>query len=97
MKRVMHFLALASKDILEAEAYYGSISDRLGERFMNDLDRTIDLIQQHPNGFQIVAGSFRQAPLDHFPYVVIYQVFEKEIVVFRLFHTSQDPQKKFVG
>ncbi len=91
----LDFHAQAQKDIIATEAYYGSISDPLAERFMSDLERTFDLITQHPKGFQLVADGFRQAPLDHFPFVIIYQIVDVRIAVFRIFHTSQDPDKKY--
>ena len=40
-------------------------------------------------------NEFRQAPLDNFPYVLVYRLMNDEIVIFRLFHTSQDPDRKF--
>ena len=95
MSRRPVFLRSAEEDVLVAEQYYWKISERLGQRFMDELDRTIKIILQHPGGFQKTAAGFRQAPLDIFPYVVIYQVVEGQIVIFRLFNTRQDPEVKF--
>lgn len=91
------FLPLAEKDILDAEDHFATISEHLSDRFINELDRTVQIIVQHSGGFQKIVGEFRQAPLDVFPFVIVYQIIKDAIVIFRLFHTRQDPQLKFIG
>ncbi len=44
----------------------------------------------------MVKGIIRQVPLDRFPFVVVYAIRRKEIVVLRVFHTSREPSKRFV-
>jgi len=42
-----------------------------------------------------VLKHFRQLPLSGFPYVLLYGVWRDEIIIYRVFHTSQHPKKKF--
>lgn len=62
MSRRLVLLALAQKDILETEDYYGSISEQLADRFSNDLERTIEVLIRYPervpgNGERIPSGT----------------------------------------
>jgi len=85
----------ARDDITHAVAWYEARRTGLGVQFLSEVLRCVDFIARHPGGFQRVHGGFRQAPLGRFPYVIIYVLFKDAIVVFRVFHASQDPRKKF--
>ena len=68
--------------------------DRLGARSLIEVQRAFAHILQNPNGFQRVHDQFRQAPLDRFPFVIVYRTDGPVVVVMRVFHTSQHPKKK---
>lgn len=53
------------------------------------------LIEQYPNAAARVRGLVRQRPLSRFPFVILYRPMKDHIAVLRVFHTSQDPKKKF--
>jgi hypothetical protein len=36
----------------------------------------------------------RQGKINHFPYTVVYEIFDKTIVIYSVFMTKQDPHKK---
>ena len=37
---------------------------------------------------------FHEVVVKRFPFVVVYEIIEKKIVVTSIFHTGQDPEKK---
>lgn len=84
----------ANIEVLEAYLYYENELEGLGERFLNELDRVILAINLTPNGFQKFHNGTRQIPTDVFPYVVVYKVEGKSLVIFAVFQTQQDPERK---
>ncbi len=94
MTRTLILRPKARKDIIEGDSWYEKKSVGLGDRFLLELQRCFGHIIRHPNGFQRVHGQFRQAPLDDFPYVVVYRTDKSTVVIMRVFHTSQHPKKK---
>jgi plasmid stabilization system protein ParE len=95
MKHALILRAKARKDLVQADAWYGSRSEGLGDRFLLKVQRCLGYIAANPGGFQHVFSSYRQAPVEGFPYVVIYRLDGAMVVVLRIFHTSQHPTKKF--
>lgn len=81
----------AATEIEEAYNYYEEQKVGLGDSFIKFLDNTFHSISKSPSGFKVVSNQRRQAVVDKFPFVVIYEVFEKTIVVFAVFHTSRKP------
>ncbi len=95
MNRKLIYRDDADTDIAESMWWYRQRQIGLDERFLAEVENCAKYIVQFPKGFQVVYKRFRQAPLDGFPFVIIYEVFDDAIVVYRIFHTSQDPKKKF--
>lgn len=91
----LSFRERAREDVVAAADYYGAFSHRLVARFMEDLGSCLEIIQQYPGGFRSIRGSIRQAPLRSFPFVIVYAVVKHELVILRVFHTSQAPSKRF--
>jgi plasmid stabilization system protein ParE len=85
----------ADADIAEAMRWYRQQRIGLEERFLEEVEACVAKAVEFPKRFRVVYKRFRQAPLDGFPFVIIYEVIEEDMVVFRVFHTSRDPKKKF--
>lgn len=94
MKHTLVLRPKARQDIMDGDRWYEEKLQGLGDRFLLEVQRCLAHILQNPNGFQRVHDQFRQAPLDHFPFVVVYRTDGPVVVVMRIFHTSQHPKKK---
>jgi plasmid stabilization system protein ParE len=96
MKKAYHVLLTkeARNEVVDAYEWYESKQPKLGGRFKRQLHRTFNDILANPSGFKIIFENQRQATIDKFPFVVVYEIFDKEILVFAVFHTSQNPLKK---
>jgi plasmid stabilization system protein ParE len=81
--------------VAEAYGWYEQRREKLGELLLFEVQRCLSYILQFPNGFQRVHGTYRQARVEGFPYVIVYRVSGSTVVIMRVFHTSQDPKKKF--
>lgn len=84
----------AVAEIEDAYYYYEEQKAGLGETLHKYLDRTFKAIIKTPSGFKKVSNERRQAVVKKFPFVIVYEVFENNIVVFAVFHTSRNPSDK---
>lgn len=81
----------ANQEIIDAYFWYETKSEGLGERFFLSLDQCFDTICYNPTTYQKVHKTFRKAIVAVFPYVVLYEKRNKDILVYAVFHTAQDP------
>lgn len=54
-----------------------------------------DLLKTSAEAFPVkVNGKIRELVLSVFPYVIVYEVIENEVRIYRVFATAQSPNKK---
>lgn len=91
----MNILAEAEDEIESARGYLNDQSLGLGERFLDDLQKTLAKITDQPLRFgklETLADSpFRRALLKRFRYAVVFEVLAAEILVVAVAHTSREP------
>ena len=75
----------------EAARWYEGQRAGLGDDFVIELQRIIDVIASQPNRYPVVSGDTRQAPLTRFPYCVYYRVRPNRVIVTAVLHASRDP------
>ena len=83
----------ANNEIVQAYSYYESQQLGLGEYFLNDFSNTINAIKLSPNGF-VKFHQYRQVRFSVFPFVIVYEVDKKELLIYAVFETHQHPIKK---
>jgi plasmid stabilization system protein ParE len=81
-------------DLAEAIEYYQSKRKGLGLQFLKCAQKFFDRITRNPLHYPLKSNQFREAYLQKFPYVIIYQIIESEIIIFSVFNTHQNPQRK---
>ncbi|NPA08406.1 MAG: type II toxin-antitoxin system RelE/ParE family toxin [Chlorobi bacterium] len=84
----------AENDLLEATLWYENQQTGLGEKFIQKVESYFLRIQNHPFHFPLKKGNLREAYIQKFPYVIIYQITGDHIIVFAVFNTHQNPTKK---
>ena len=87
------FTPEADVDITESYGWYESREPGLGEDFLRCIEVGIHVIQRHPHASPIAVDEFRHAPIRRFPFEIFYEPAEDAIIVYSVFHCSQDPQK----
>lgn len=88
-------LPLAEKEIDAAIEFYESRSKDLGKRFLTYLKSYLKVLKTNPELFEIKKQPcYRELTLVKFPFVIIYEIFENEIIIHSVFHTSKNPQRK---
>lgn len=85
----------AQEEIDTAIAWYESKQVGLGEVFFNYLDGYFQTLKNEKALFEIKRKPvFREVPLKRFPYIIIYEEYQNQVVVYSVFNTHQDPVKK---
>jgi len=84
----------AQSDIRQASFWYETQSRGLGKEFIKSIRLALKSIKNTPEGFALRLGNFRAIPLNKFPYLLYYQLDEKDrlIVVFAVLHTHSHPK-----
>jgi plasmid stabilization system protein ParE len=95
MKKEYHviFTQKANEEIIESYLWYDEQSKGLGERFVKSIEATVKTIKRSPDGFTKTLN-YRQVPVKKFPFVIVYERFDSDIVILAVFHTHRDPFKK---
>jgi toxin ParE1/3/4 len=87
--------ALAEKDVAEAFSWYETREAGLGDRFLADLARTLERIEQAPEACSPVEGRFaamvRSAPVGRLPYRVVFIELADRSRAVAVAHTRRDP------
>lgn len=83
----------ANLEILEAYVYYENTQTGLGEKFMKQLGKYFLRIQANPKHFEI-KKNYREAFIQKFPYVIIFDIIDHKIIILSVFNTHQNPTKK---
>ncbi len=89
-------LAEAEAEIEAARQYLQQQSSPLGERFLDDIEETLNAIAARPHGYPKLETlpdelPYRRALLAVFRYAVIFETHSNEILVVAVAHTSREP------
>lgn len=95
---MQYFLIVRQEAVEEMKAaylYYESITEGLGERFLSELHKRYSEIAKHPQAYGFIDGkkTIRDIKIRHFPYQVIYEIVDKNVVVLSVFNSYQNPSK----
>ena len=83
----------AKTEIINAYNWYESKQNKLGERLISVLDDYFSIIKKSPKQFPKVLNDMRQATIKNFPYIIIFKIENNDVIVFAVFHSSQNPEK----
>lgn len=84
----------ANLEIIKAYLYYEEKRTGLGEEFLEHLDTYFDRIIADPRHFPQKRKPYREAFIIRFPFLVIYEITKGLVIVYSVFNTWQNPDKK---
>lgn len=87
--------ARAVEMIQDAYYWYEEQRSGLGESFLGSIDDKFEKILSGPELYGKVYKDYRQIKIGKFPFVIIYEIIDREIVVIAVFHTHRDPETKY--
>jgi hypothetical protein len=88
----IRFLDVAQQELDEAIDYFNSESRGLGADFLHETLKALDRIGRHPNAWHPCSPRTRRCLLRRFPYGVIYQVMDGEILVIAIACLHRQPE-----
>ncbi len=91
----LHLDPVAYSELIEAAAWYDSRLNGLGDDFLDAANQAIDAIRLSPDTGSVLETlddpRVRRVLLRRFPYAVIYEVFDDQVHVLAVAHTSRKP------
>ncbi len=90
MRRLV-FRAQADGELAQAVEWYRVRDQRVAVDFVETIERILQSIQDNPLQYQAIEGGIRRAMMRNFPYKLVYQVTETELIVVSCFHAARDP------
>lgn len=77
-------------DLREAYRWYEARRRGLGEEFVDEVRRTLLLLEEQPANRPVYYRDFRRLLTRRFPYKVFYRIESDRVIVFRIMHASRD-------
>jgi plasmid stabilization system protein ParE len=81
------------QDVSEAYSWYDERRIGLGEEFLTCVDAGIQSICRNPEMHPIVYKNYRRGMVRRFPYSIFYEHISNTVIIYAVFHTSQNPLK----
>lgn len=85
------YLPSAREELNEAAAFYEASVAGLGEAFLDDVERAIELISERPRIGASADRGFRKTILRRFPFSIIYVDLDEEILIVAVAHQRRRP------
>ena len=86
------FLEEAELEFTAAISYYDSQQPGLGQRFEEELDRTLNWLAEYPYVCRLRNGRYRRVNLQIFPYYIAYVVRETTVWVVAIAYSGRRPE-----
>lgn len=74
--------------------FYEERKHGLGAELEQEVAELLELIEANPLMFAIKFATMREAVVKKFPFVIVYEIIERDILVVSVFHVKQNPIKK---
>lgn len=81
----------ASEEFAASAAFYESKQRGLGQAFIDEVEKTLNRIVEHPKAARVIVGDFRRRLVHRFPFAVIYQLREDQVIVAAIAHRRRRP------
>jgi plasmid stabilization system protein ParE len=83
----------AETDIEAAVEWYDTRAPGLGNALIAQVNSIYENIREFPDMHQVAFANVRKAPVDHFPYAVVYRALPTVIEVIGVFPCRADPKR----
>ena len=87
----IEFRPLSEIDLQEIVTYYDNLNPKITNKFLTEFENTIFRIEKMPKSFQKKLDNIRVAFLRRFRFGVYYKLYENEIRIIAILHTSRSP------
>ena len=88
----IRFLLPARQELNEVVHYFNSQQVRLGDEFRDEAWETLKRIKDFPLAWHPLSSSIRRCQMRRFPYGIIYEPSNLEILVIAVAHMHREPE-----
>lgn len=89
----LRILACAELELTEAVDYYNGQSAGLGFEFAAEVKATLGRIVACPEAWSAFSKRSRRCIVTRFPYGVLYQISDRDLLVVAIMHLRRSPRK----
>ncbi len=94
MKYRIEFLEIAEAELEDTIEWYESQKQNLGAKLILSLDNIFSRIIENPHLFPVVHKEIRKATVSNFPYSVIYEIHDPEVIlILAVAHQKRNPTR----
>ncbi|MBN1932290.1 MAG: type II toxin-antitoxin system RelE/ParE family toxin [Desulfobacterales bacterium] len=87
----INFLEIAQIELNDAIEYYNYEVPGFGDAFLTEILNALDRIGEFPKAWQACSKRTRRCQTRRFPYGIIYQIREKEILIVAIANLHRKP------
>jgi len=92
LKKEIRFLSVAQQEMDESFAYYEQQIMGLGHDFLAEILAALKRIKKNPEAWHSFSDRTRRCQVNRFPFGIIYQLRENEIIVVAVAHLHRKPE-----
>lgn len=81
----------AEEELLHSIRYYERKAAGLGAEFLDEVEKTLALIQSFPDLGTLLTDTDRRMLVERFPYGVIYTKYEDHVMIYAIMHLKRRP------
>ena len=85
----LDFRSAAANDLEEAAGWYESKQSGLGRRFLEEINLSLERVQESPLSFAIAEDEIRRSVVSRFPYCIYFIVETDRVVVIAIVHARR--------
>jgi len=93
MDRRLRYHPLFDADVREAAQWYDERSPGLGDAFVQRARQCVADVIADPSRFALSPGAVRYRRLERFPYVVLFDVTDSELLMLGVLHTARSMER----
>lgn len=93
MASTLRYHPLFDCDVREAAGWYDRRSPGLGDAFVDVVRRSVSEIIEDPQRFALSPAGCRYIRLPRFPYVVLFDLVDSELLMLAVLHTARSMEK----
>ncbi len=88
----VQFLEPAQAEFTDAVNYYNAKNEGLGLEFSDEIQAAIVRIIEYPEAWSLVSKRTRRCRTKRFPYGIIYQVRDNNLLIIAVMHLHREPR-----
>ena len=85
------FLPPAEEEMVAAAQFYESHSHGLGAEFLDEVQRSVQVLSSNPRTAPVIKAGIRRRLLKRFPFGILYAVESDTVVVLAVMHLRRRP------